>query len=64
MALQAGNDMLLGAIGPYQMQSMIDAIKAALQDGSLTMARINQAVTRIITLKMQYHLIPITLPQQ
>ncbi|HLX56305.1 MAG TPA: glycoside hydrolase family 3 N-terminal domain-containing protein [Ktedonobacteraceae bacterium] len=58
MALQAGNDMLLGAIGPYQMQSMIDAIKAALQNGSLTMARINQAVTRIITLKMQYHLIP------
>jgi beta-N-acetylhexosaminidase len=62
MALQAGNDMLLGAIGPYQMQSMIDAIKAALQDGSLTMARINQAVTRIIALKMQYHLIPVTFP--
>ncbi len=59
MALQAGNDMLLGAIGPYQMQSMIDAIKAALQNGSLTMARINQAVTRIIALKMQYHLIPL-----
>jgi beta-N-acetylhexosaminidase len=64
MALQAGNDMLLGAIGPYQMQSMIDAIKAALQDGSLTMARINQAVTRIIALKMQYHLIPATFPGQ
>jgi len=64
MALQAGNDMLLGAIGPYQMQSMIDAIKAALQDGSLTMARINQAVTRIIALKIQYHLIPPTFPLQ
>jgi beta-N-acetylhexosaminidase len=63
MALQAGNDMLLGAIGPYQMQSMINAIKAALQDGSLTMARINQAVTRIIALKMQYHLIPATFAQ-
>ncbi len=58
MALQAGNDMLLGAIGPYQMESMINAIKAALQDGTLSMARINQSVTRIITLKMQYHLIP------
>lgn len=64
MALQAGNDMLLGAIGPYQMQSMIDAIKAALQDGSLSMARINQAVTRIMALKMQYHLIPATFPRQ
>lgn len=59
MALQAGNDMLLGAIGPYQMESMINAIKAALQDGTLSMARINQSVTRIITLKMQYHLIPV-----
>lgn len=62
LALQAGNDMLLGAIGPYQMQAMIDAIKAALQNGTLSMARINQSVTRIIALKMQYHLIPVTLP--
>ncbi len=60
MALQAGNDMLLGAIGPYQMESMINAIKAALQDGTLSMARINQSVTRIIALKMQYHLIPVS----
>ncbi len=58
MALQAGNDMLLGAIGPYQMESMIQAIKVALQDGALSMARIDQSVTRIIALKMQYHLIP------
>jgi len=61
MALQAGNDMLLGAIGPYQMENMINAIKAALQDGSLSMARINQSVTRIIAMKMQYHLIPTAL---
>jgi beta-N-acetylhexosaminidase len=59
MALQAGNDMLLGAIGPSQMESMITAIKAALQDGTLSMARIDQSVTRIIALKMQYHLIPV-----
>ena len=59
MALQAGNDMLLGAIGPYQMENMINAIKAALQNGTLSMARINQSVTRIIALKMQYHLIPV-----
>ncbi len=38
---------------PLPMQSMIDAIKAALQGSSLSMAR-------IITLKMQYHLIPTT----
>jgi len=58
LALNAGNDMLLGAIGPYQMTYMINGLKAALQDGTLSMARVNQAVTRIITLKMQYHIIP------
>ena len=59
LALNAGNDMLLGAIGPYQMMDMINGIKAALQDGTLSMARVNQAVTRIITLKMEYHIIPV-----
>ena len=42
---------------------MINAIKQALQDGTLTKARIDQAATRIITLKMQYHLLPATVPQ-
>lgn len=58
LALNAGNDMLLGAIGPYQMMDMINGLKAALQNGTLSMARVNEAVTRIITLKMQYHIIP------
>ncbi|HLH62891.1 MAG TPA: glycoside hydrolase family 3 N-terminal domain-containing protein [Ktedonobacteraceae bacterium] len=59
LALNAGNDMLLGAIGPYQMMDMINGLKAALQDGTLSMARLNEAVTRIIALKMQYHIIPV-----
>jgi beta-N-acetylhexosaminidase len=63
LALNAGNDMLLGAIGPYQMMSMINALKAALQNGSLSKARVDQAVTRIITLKLQYHLMPAISPQ-
>ena len=58
LALNAGNDMLLGAIGPYQMMDMINGLKAALQNGTLSMSRVNEAVTRIITLKMQYHIIP------
>ena len=58
LALNAGNDMLLGAIGSYQMESMINALKAALANGTLSMDRVNEAVTRIITVKMQYHLIP------
>ena len=63
MALNAGNDMLLGAIGPYQMTSMINALKAALQDGTLSKARVDEAATRIIALKLQYHLIPDMPPQ-
>jgi beta-N-acetylhexosaminidase len=62
MALNAGNDMLLGAIGPYQMMDMINGLKAALQDGTLSMARVNEAVTRIITLKMEYRIIPAVWP--
>jgi len=63
MALNAGNDMLLGAIGPYQMTSMINALKAALQDGTLSKARVDEAATRIIAMKLQYHLMPDVPPQ-
>ena len=62
MALQAGNDMLLGANGTQQTIGVINAIKQALQDGQLTKARIDESVTRIIALKMQYHLMPATVP--
>jgi beta-N-acetylhexosaminidase len=62
MALQAGNDMLLGANGTQQTLGVINAIKQALKDGRLTRARIDESVTRIIALKMQYHLLPVSLP--
>src|SRR5216683_1646937 len=58
LALQAGNDMLLGPNGTGQMIEMLNAIKQALKDGRLTKARIDEAATRIIALKMQYHLMP------
>ncbi len=63
LALKAGDDMLLGPNGSGQMLDMINAIKQALQDGTLTKARIDEAATRIIALKMQYHLLPATIPQ-
>lgn len=62
MALQAGNDMLLGANGTSQTIGVINAIKQALQNGSLTKARIDESATRIIALKMQYHLMPTYIP--
>lgn len=62
MALQAGDDMLLGVNGTEQTETLINTIKQALQDGQLTKARIDQSVTRIIALKMQYHLMPTYVP--
>lgn len=62
MALQAGNDMLLGANGTSQTIGVINAIKQALKDGRLTKARIDESATRIIALKMQYHLMPTYIP--
>ena len=63
MALKAGNDMLLGPNGASQMIDMLTAIKQALKDGTLTKARIDEAATRIIALKMEYHLMPAIPPQ-
>ena len=63
LAIQAGNDMILGPMGSASTAAVIEALKHALQDGQLSMARVNEAVTRIIALKMQYHLMPATLPQ-
>lgn len=59
MALNAGCDMLLGAIGSHQMLMVLNGLKAALANGQLSMDRVNQAVTRIIALKYQYHLLPL-----
>ena len=63
MALNAGNDMLLGPTGAYQMIATINALKAALQHGTLSKARIDEAATRILALKMEYHLMPAIPPQ-
>jgi beta-N-acetylhexosaminidase len=62
MALNAGDDMLLGATGTSQMLDMLNAIKAALQNGTLSKARVDEAATRIIALKMQSHLMPAVAP--
>ena len=63
MALNAGNDMLLGPTGADQMIATLNALKAALQHGTLSKARIDEAATRIIALKMEHHLMPAIPPQ-
>jgi beta-N-acetylhexosaminidase len=62
MALQAGDDMLMGANNPTEAEGMITLIKAAIQDGTLTRARVDEAATRIIALKMAAHLMPAAVP--
>src|SRR6266480_2044641 len=63
LAIQAGNDMILSPMGSARTAAVIEALRQALQDGRLSMARVNEAVTRIIALKMQYHLLPATIPR-
>ncbi len=63
LAIQAGNDMILSPMGSARTAAVIEALRQALMDGRLSMARVNEAVMRIIALKMQYHLLPVTLPR-
>src|SRR5207249_11995045 len=63
MSLNAGNDMILGPTGANQMLAMINALKTALQNSTLSKARVDEAATRIIALKMEYHLMPTVPPQ-
>lgn len=63
LALNAGDDMLLGPTGAGQMIDVLNGIKSALQNGTLSKARIDEAATRILALKMEYHLMPAVPPQ-
>lgn len=58
LAIEAGNDMILGVRDSSILGASVAALKQALADGSLTMQRINQSVERIIALKIQYQLWP------
>jgi beta-N-acetylhexosaminidase len=58
LALQAGNDMILGAVGAYQVTEAINGIKQALNDGRLSIERLNESAKRIVALKLSTHLWP------
>jgi beta-N-acetylhexosaminidase len=59
LAIEAGDDMLVGAFSPYMVGLTISAIKAAISSGQITRARIDESVRRILTLKMRMGLLPI-----
>lgn len=51
LALQAGVDMILM---PQDLEAAYQAVLDALKDGTLTEARIDESVTRILTVKYQF----------
>lgn len=51
LALQAGVDMILM---PADLQDAFDGVKAALANGTLTQARIDESVLRILSVKYQF----------
>jgi len=53
-SLNAGVDILLVCHGEDNTTSVIDAIHLAIARGELSMSRINESVTRILTLKQRY----------
>jgi beta-N-acetylhexosaminidase len=57
LAIIAGNDMIERPYTPQLVGSVISAFKQAIQQGKLTMARVNQAVERILLMKLRYGII-------
>ena len=53
-ALAAGCDMILM---PSDLQAAFDAVRAAVADGTLSQARIDESVLRILTVKAEYGII-------
>ncbi len=58
LAIEAGNDMILGVRDPSVLSASEAALKRAIANGGLSMERIDESVTRIIALKIQYNLWP------
>ena len=48
---------LIGVLMPEDLQEAFDGLKAAMEDGTLTEARIDESVRRILTVKAAYGLL-------
>ena len=59
LSILAGDDLVEGPFTVNQVAEVITAFKQALQQGQLTMDRINQSVQRILLMKMQYGIITV-----
>jgi beta-N-acetylhexosaminidase len=57
LSVVAGDDLLEGAYDSYSMNAMLAALHNAINDGTITTARIDQSVMRILELKARFGLI-------
>jgi beta-N-acetylhexosaminidase len=57
LSIMAGDDLVEGPYTPDQVATVVNAFKQAMQQGKLTMDRINQSVQRILLMKVQYGII-------
>ncbi len=57
LSIIAGDDLIEGPYSGSQVASVVTALKQAIQQGKLTMERINQSVQRILLMKVQYGII-------
>jgi beta-N-acetylhexosaminidase len=57
LSIIAGVDMIEGPYTPSLVADVVTALKEAIQQGRLSMARVDQAVQRILLLKVQYGII-------
>lgn len=59
LAVEAGSDLLMGATSPRQVGNMINGIKQAINNGSISMQRIDDSVRRILMMKYEMGLLHI-----
>lgn len=57
LSIIAGNDLIEGPYTPDLVASVVTALKQALQQGTLTINRVDQAVERILLLKLHFGII-------
>jgi beta-N-acetylhexosaminidase len=57
LSITAGDDLVEGPYSSIQVADVVAAFKQAIQQGKLTMDRINQSVQRILLMKVQYGII-------
>jgi beta-N-acetylhexosaminidase len=58
LAVEAGNDIIIGAYNATQSQQVLDALKAAVLSGQISATRIQDSVRRVLMLKLQFGLLP------